>query len=1815
MVKTGTYNETLPITIGENIALIGDELRGSVVQPAVRIVQNVTAASNTANTLITSDTTKLTNAMPIQLVSDFAGLTAGTTYYVIGSTITATAFSISATAGGTTPVALTLVTVGAVTMYAGDCLKDMFRLRNGSGLRNFTLNGLLGIVGPLNQYLTQRVTGGSYSSLDPGTGPTDTSAWIFKRSPYVQNVTTFGEGCVGLKIDGTLHNGGNKSIVCNDYTQVLSDGIGILVTGPNSVCEAVSVFSYYCHVGYFADNGGRLRATNGNSSYGTYGCIAEGFDNTEVPISGNVFNQSTQVQATVQSSFGSQAQLIRTSFANAGSGYTTTTTNLISYSNDFLGASWSPNNVTLSKNITAPTGYLEGWTLASTASTSTLTQATVIPAAGALYTALSGVGGSGSSATFDITVTGTVYLVTTNFGGSGYIVGDQIVISGNQLGGTNIVNDCTLTVFSLSGNAILTATPSGTVPTGSAKGYTTSIYVKQGSAPTISLASYWSGSSQVYNGVTFEFASATITPFTGGSGQLAPTQYGKLSLPNGWYRLWYSSYDSTGLNTAHTSYIYPVGLTGLSGQFSYVYASQLENSTASGSPSFYLEIAETTPYTAYANFNIVGSGVGALAIGDETRSSSIFETRVITDSIGTTGGAGYLTASNNAQAGTAQQIQLAQSDVNTAQNYIGMRLFINSGTGAGQYGYISFYSDATKVASIVRESFDPLQVTSSITSENSFVLGTLYDTNTLYSGQPVQFIPTYYNTTVSSVGITSVNVTASTGGQVNTLTVTSTAQLQLNMAIKFSGTVFSNISAGFTYYINAIVNSTTIRITSELFGTDWPLTTVASVDASAMIMNYPSYTNYLQGSTANMVINYPIDFTGTTAGGLVIGTTYYINDIVNGNNFTISGSLVTVAPNATNQVTANTFRVTSTATLSVLNPILFSAGAGAIFGGIQEGTKYYISKIASPTEFSIAQTLITVTVSATSGTGNNLITCSSTVGFISNNPIRFVGLTFGNLVAEQIYYVSAISGDGVSFSVSNLPGQAAVNLQTGSGICYGKTCPAAFSLVTAASGTMTGSSTASKTNLTYGYSSINASFSTQLFGNVVQGTTYYVNTIDSVPRKVTISSSLANVGVSSVNLITRTGSMNLVEVGWDHVNPGTPIPAALNSSSVYFIEPRAVYQEPAFTQTAMAAPIALGSGTVWGSIAYGNGYWIAMPNGNSTAAGSSDGSSWVGIPLPTSATWTGIAYGNGYWVAVSSGGIGNSVSIRSSSNGAGWRTVGLPSATTWSQIAYGNGVFVTIATGTSTSAYSTTYGATWSSGSGLPVRSWTGLAFGNGRFVAVGSGTALASFSFDGNTWNNSTLPANTTWSGVTFGNGLFVAVSSTSSVTAYSQDGATWYGSSLAIIADRVQYGQGVFMALTASSNVAYVSPDGASWKVKSVSTSAYSTLGFGFSPTGVGLFIAFHGQSTGSTIAAGIKTKGRANITSGVITSVSMWEPGSGYTQTVTSGQSLVSFTDPNVTTLGIVQARVANGVLSSPTFYSRGNSYNTNSTAITISGNGYSDAFQTGLSIILNNLTRLPQPGDNLQITGVTQNYKVTSATVAFGTVAPNIEANIQVSPAMTVANSPANNTTVSIRQKYSQVRLTGHDFLNIGFGTQLESNYPNAPTETGLQPENQTVESNFGRVFFTSTDQDGNFKVGNLFGVQQATGIVTLSATQFGLTGLETLSLGGIAVGGSSVVVNQFSTDSTFVANSDQIIPTQKAIKSYLTGRLSQGGANTFTGQLTAGTVLVGGPNKIASTIPNGTAGSVLLMKQTVRFSGAAAGVDGNIAAVDFYFRRR
>jgi len=204
----------------------------------------------------------------------------------------------------------------------GSVLENMYLLRDGTGIRNQTLRGLTGSLGSANAYGSKRPTAGAFTSLDPGWGPADSRVWITKRSPYVQGVTNFGTACVGIKVDGALHDGGNDSIVANDYTQVLSDGIGAWITNLGRA-ELVSVFSYYGHIGYLAENGGKIRATNGNCSYGDKGAVSEFIDVTEVPVNGGVENRKLEAQVGRVLTDGNK--IINLEYTNAGVNYSSST--------------------------------------------------------------------------------------------------------------------------------------------------------------------------------------------------------------------------------------------------------------------------------------------------------------------------------------------------------------------------------------------------------------------------------------------------------------------------------------------------------------------------------------------------------------------------------------------------------------------------------------------------------------------------------------------------------------------------------------------------------------------------------------------------------------------------------------------------------------------------------------------------------------------------------------------------------------------------------------------------------------------------------------------------------------------------------------------------------------------------------------------------------------------------------------------------------------------------------------------------------------------------------------------------------------------------------------------------------------------------------------------------------------------------------------------------------------------------------------------------------------------------------------------------
>jgi len=147
--------------------------------------------------------------------------------------------------------------------------------------------------------------------------------------------------------------------------------------------------------------------------------------------------------------------------------------------------------------------------------------------------------------------------------------------------------------------------------------------------------------------------------------------------------------------------------------------------------------------------------------------------------------------------------------------------------------------------------------------------------------------------------------------------------------------------------------------------------------------------------------------------------------------------------------------------------------------------------------------------------------------------------------------------------------------------------------------------------------------------------------------------------------------------------------------------------------------------------------------------------------------------------------------------------------------------------------------------------------------------------------------------------------------------------------------------------------------------------------------------------------------------------------------------------------------------------------------------------------------------------------------------------------------SNGQSFEIRLNYSQVRLTGHDFLLIGTGNKTQTNWPNQPLQQANQ-ENEVYEDYPGRVYYVSTDQDGNFRVGPLFRVEQATGTATLDANAFDLSGLSSLRLGSIGAQ-LGAEINEFSIDVTLGGDfsRDTACPTQLAVKTYVDAATGSG----------------------------------------------------------------
>ncbi len=671
-----------------------------------------------------------------------------------------------------------------------------------------------------------------------------------------------------------------------------------------------------------------------------------------------------------------------------------------------------------------------------------------------------------------------------------------------------------------------------------------------------------------------------------------------------------------------------------------------------------------------------------------------------------------------------------------------------------------------------------------------------------------------------------------------------------------------------------------------------------------------------------------------------------------------------------------------------------------------------------------------------------------------------------------------------------------------------------------------------------------------------------------------------------------------------------------------------------------------------GSAIADSGKFVITPYSGADGKYSGDGETWGTFTLPGSGNWKALASGDNKFVAIKY----SSNEAASSLDGIEWTARTMPSSRNWMGVAYGKpsttttGVFVAVASNLNSAAYSTN-GTTWTA-STLPtygdstLNEWVDIAYGANTFVAIANSSNIAAVG----TWNGTTLSWQGTimdavadssqkdWVSVAYGNRRFVAISSTGEV-AYSFDGLDWKGATMptqdgSTIHNwkQIKYGQGVFFAVgdtgsrtvgadptTGPTTFAATSYDGIVWTSRTLATSAnWGSVAFGNPDVTVGDSTVTNSKGMWITVVdgngvananinkifTGARALGRVVVEGTGIRSIKLWEPGSGY-QTLPT----LSITEPNNTVDPTFRIRSADGVLAQPTFIAKGSAYKTSKTRVTVSGNGFADVTPVGRYVTVDNLSLMPGPGAQFYIGGRTDYFTAVVVGIDREDLADGtIRATFQLSPNPTLLDFFEDDMEVVIRELYSQVRITGHDFLDVGTGNFVETNYPvlYQDYEYTTAPLQEVQSFNGGRVFYTSTDQDGNFRAGNLFAVQQATGIITISAEFFDLQGLTELRLGGIRVG-STAVIREFSKDPLFLQNSNNIIPTQRAIVSYLASRLNIGGEDLLTPTVTAGLVKLG-PSSISNT-----AGLTIDVPVMVDFYGQNSRISGSIIAQTMFFR--
>ena len=290
--------------------------------------------------------------------------------------------------------------------------------------------------------------------------------------------------------------------------------------------------------------------------------------------------------------------------------------------------------------------------------------------------------------------------------------------------------------------------------------------------------------------------------------------------------------------------------------------------------------------------------------------------------------------------------------------------------------------------------------------------------------------------------------------------------------------------------------------------------------------------------------------------------------------------------------------------------------------------------------------------------------------------------------------------------------------------------------------------------------------------------------------------------------------------------------------------------------------------------------------------------------------------------------------------------------------------------------------------------------------------------------------------------------------------------------------------------------------------------------------------------------------------------------YTGTV--AHATAEITDGELT--GIVFSSYGTGYTAIPSVNITGTNTSVASAAVSLSG------IQ---EIAIGNLTEQPIKSTLVGIAGIYGKFIITDSTPLVGPVSyvkinPNIYYIIQGS-------------TVDFYYD-SIITANGHTFKYVGSGTTYQA----LSTNGGVpNPNNEVKETNYGKVYYTSMNERGLYKIGDVFSIDLITNATTLNASSFDLSNIG--ALGPLIRDGvpSGVQLKEISNNTNLLASNGFVdpftAPTQYAVATYLQNNylpLTGGGYATGTIRIndlvfTSNTISSYNSNENILLSPNGT----------------------------------